>query len=64
MIQFVRNLNEPYKRSDFVIGGLLKIADGIVDIVSFGYFSSNFHIWCLRKNLDKFFSHREVDIND
>ena len=42
MIQFVRELNKPYRRSDFVIEGFCMIIDGIVHIISFGYLNCPF----------------------
>jgi hypothetical protein len=53
MIQIVKGLNKPYKRIDFVIEGICKIIDGIIDVISFGYISTDFYMWYVDKCLDR-----------
>ena len=62
MIQFIRKLNKPYKRSDFVIGGFCMIIDGIVHIISFGYLRTGLQIWWIDKKLDKALSYLDDEI--
>jgi hypothetical protein len=64
MIQFVRKLNKPYKRSDFVIEGFCMIIDGIVHIISFGYVRTGLQIWCINKKLDRMLSHLQDEIKN
>jgi hypothetical protein len=56
MITFVRKLNPPYKRIDFIIEGACMIVDGLVFIVSLGYGRTDFHIWWIRKKIHVFLS--------
>ena len=61
MIKYVRKLNKPYKRSDFIVGGFLKIVDGIVGIISLGYFRTSCHIWWVSKTINKSFSYLQEE---
>jgi hypothetical protein len=54
MIQLVKGLNKPYRRIDFMIGGVCQIIDGLVDIISFGYARTGLNIWWTDKCLDRF----------
>lgn len=64
MIQFVRELNKPYRRSDFVIEGFCMIIDGIVHIISFGYLRMGLQLWWIDKKLDRMFSYLETEIKN
>ena len=64
MIQFVRYLHKPYRRSDFVIEGFCMIIDGIVHIVSFGYVRIGLQIWWTDKKIDNIFQYLKDEIKN
>lgn len=58
----VRGLNKPFTRFDFVIGGFCKIADGIIDICSFGYARGYLHQWYSNKTFKRWCTYMEKKI--
>jgi len=61
MIQIVKGLNKPYRRIDFMIGGICQIIDGITDIISLGYIRTDFNSWWTLKCLRKFCDYIETN---
>lgn len=59
MAQYVRNLNKPFRRIDFVIEGFCCIIDGIVHICSFGYIRTELQISWHHYTLKRFCSYLE-----
>uniref|UniRef100_A0A6M3X589 Uncharacterized protein n=1 Tax=viral metagenome TaxID=1070528 RepID=A0A6M3X589_9ZZZZ len=66
MVQFVRKLNKSYRRIYFVIGGVFKILDGVIDIISYGYVRLDLNMWWTRRIMRKFLSclENECGVND
>ena len=59
----IRKLNEPYRRIDFVIGGLCAIGDGLVSVLSVGYVSVDLHLCWMRITTKKALAHLEDEYN-